>query len=197
MAVPTQKAYADCAGTLFQPTRLRALQKKPLSARCPEHGYEWKTLPRRKVRKAATGGLPYCGWTESCTTLKPWLKPLFVDIYRGIIIPGFLGWCKMDPFTVSQNGQQRHLEKRWWKEHRAAFYRDMSGLKRYEASVHFHTVDGRNPAPPKKPGNDYSLVNTNKQWLPMASIWCRSLSIHSMHHQKHMKLWHEPTLLIY
>ena len=33
----------------------------------------------------------YSGWTQSCTTLKPWLKPLFVGIYRGIIgiiLPG-------------------------------------------------------------------------------------------------------------
>ena len=28
-----------------------------------------------------------------------------------------------------------------------------------------NTVDGRNP-PPKKPWNDDSLVNTNKQWFP-------------------------------
>ena len=31
------------------------------------------------------------------------------------------------------------------------------------------TVDGRNPAPPKKPWNDESNVNTNKQWFPMIS----------------------------
>ena len=43
-----------------------------------------------------------------------------------------------------------------------------------------NTVDGRNPAPPKTPWNDDSLVNTNKQWLPMVSKWCRILSIHSM-----------------
>ena len=30
------------------------------------------------------------------TALKLWLKPLFVGIYRGIIIPGFLRWCKLD-----------------------------------------------------------------------------------------------------
>ena len=43
-----------------------------------------------------------------------------------------------------------------------------------------HTVDGRNPTPPKKPWNDDSPVNTNKQWLPMVSKWCRISSIHSM-----------------
>ena len=36
---------------------------------------------------------PYCGWRKSVrTTLKPWLKPLFVGIYRGIdSFRGFLG----------------------------------------------------------------------------------------------------------
>ena len=43
-----------------------------------------------------------------------------------------------------------------------------------------HTVDGRNPAPPKKPWNRDSPVNTNKQLFPMVSIWCRISSIHSM-----------------
>ena len=42
-----------------------------------------------------------------------------------------------------------------------------------------HTVDGRNPAPPKKPWNDDSPVNTNTQWFPMVSKWCRISSIHS------------------
>ena len=27
---------------------------------------------------------PYCAWTKSCTTLTPWLKPLFVGFYRVI-----------------------------------------------------------------------------------------------------------------
>ena len=30
-----------------------------------------------------------CGWTKLCTTL----GALSVGIYRGLIIPGFLGWC--------------------------------------------------------------------------------------------------------
>ena len=29
------------------------------------------------------------------TTLKPWLKPLLVGVYRGIIIPGLLRWCRI------------------------------------------------------------------------------------------------------
>ena len=31
------------------------------------------------------------------------------------------------------------------------------------------TVDGRNPAPPKKPWGDAAPVNTNKQWFAMVS----------------------------
>ena len=45
------------------------------------------------------------------------------------------------------------------------------------------TVDGRNPAPPKKPWNGDSPVNANEQWIPMASNWCRMLSIHSMYNE--------------
>ena len=36
-----------------------------------------------------------------------------------------------------------------------------------------NTVDGRNPAPPKRLWRDDSPVNTNKQWFPMVSKWCR------------------------
>ena len=41
-------------------------------------------------------------------------------------------------------------------------------------------VDGRNPAPQKKLGNDASHANTNEQWFSIGSTWCRILSIHSM-----------------
>ena len=40
------------------------------------------------------------------------------------------------------------------------------------------TVDGRNPAPPKKPWNADSPVSTNQPWFPMVSKWCRISSIH-------------------
>ena len=40
------------------------------------------------------------------------------------------------------------------------------------------TVDGRNPAPPKKPWKDDSPVNTNKQWfqprIPSGANWFRN-----------------------
>ena len=42
------------------------------------------------------------------------------------------------------------------------------------------TVEGRNPAPPKKRWKDESSVNPNKQWFPIVSKWCRISSIHSI-----------------
>ena len=42
-----------------------------------------------------------------------------------------------------------------------------------------HTVDGRNPAPPKQPGNDDSSVNTNKAMVSHGVIsWCEMDSVH-------------------
>ena len=38
----------------------------------------------------------------------------------------------------------------------------MSPIRKWDS-----TVDGRNPAPPKKPWNDESPVNTNQQWFRM------------------------------
>ena len=59
---------------------------------------------------------------------------------------------------------------------RVAFFIFASGSR----GNHPPTVDGRNPAPPKKPWNDDSPVKTNEQWFPMVSTWCRILSIHSI-----------------
>ena len=44
------------------------------------------------------------------------------------------------------------------------------------------TVDGCEIhfAPPKRPWNEHSPVNTGKSWFPIVSKWCRILSIHSM-----------------
>ena len=39
-------------------------------------------------------------------------------------------------------------------------------------------VDGRNPAPPKKPWGDASPVNTNKEWFAMISKWCEMDFVH-------------------
>ena len=44
-------------------------------------------------------------------------------------------------------------------------------------SNHFcDTVDGRNPAPPKKP---WHAANTNKSWFPLVSKRCKISSTHS------------------
>ena len=50
----------------------------------------------------------------------------------------------------------------------------------HDTLFYAHTVDGRNPAPPKTPWNDDSPVNANEQWFATVSKWCRISSIHSM-----------------
>ena len=47
---------------------------------------------------------------QSCTTLKPWLKPLLVSICRGIILPGFLRWCIKSPGLDSTGARLTLLE---------------------------------------------------------------------------------------
>ena len=47
----------------------------------------------------------YCGWTNSCTTLKPWETS---GNYRGIIIPVMLGWYRRNGFRPSTAWQSRH-----------------------------------------------------------------------------------------
>ena len=41
-------------------------------------------------------------------------------------------------------------------------------------------VDEIHFAPPKEPWNDGYPANSNEQWFPMVSKWCRVLSIHCM-----------------
>ena len=36
---------------------------------------------------------PYCGWTKSCTTLKPWETIVCWYLQGNRIILGFFGWC--------------------------------------------------------------------------------------------------------
>ena len=44
------------------------------------------------MQRSLSKDMSYCGWTKSCTTLKPWLKPLVIGIYKGLEpFPGFLG----------------------------------------------------------------------------------------------------------
>ena len=49
-------------------------------------------------------------------------------------------------------------------------------------------LDGRNPAPLKKTRNEDSPVNTNVQWFPMISKWCRISSIHSINKGFHKNM---------
>ena len=54
---------------------------------------------------------PYRGWTKSCTTL----KPLFVGIYRIIIIPEFLAGAGFRPSTFDcppphHRCKQKHVD---------------------------------------------------------------------------------------
>ena len=56
------------------------------------------------------------------------------------------------------------------------------GINQQENPPHpQNTVGGQNPAPPKKPWNDDSPVNTSKLWVPMlqsgagfrpSTVWC-------------------------
>ena len=42
----------------------------------------------------------YCGWTKSCTTLKPWEAIAFWYLRGNRIIPGFLRCCDMEFATI-------------------------------------------------------------------------------------------------
>ena len=59
--------------------------------------------------------LTYCGWTKSCNKLNH-TKPLFVGIYRGIIIPGFLRWCRISSIhsTVPPTTTTKRLVSPWF-----------------------------------------------------------------------------------
>ena len=68
----------------------------------PEPEWPWRQrMLRRRGPRVGCGrsqaGLWFCIgllWMDEIllgTTLKPWLKPLFVGMYRGIMIPGALG----------------------------------------------------------------------------------------------------------
>ena len=52
-----------------------------------------KFQPMARASHSVRNGLHYCGWTKSC--LKPCLKPWFVGIHWGIVIPGINRWCRI------------------------------------------------------------------------------------------------------
>ena len=62
------------------------------------------------------------------------------------------------------------------------------GATHLSGNAQLATVDGRNPAPPKKPWNDDSLVNDNQQWFPMVLKWCEMDFVHPQYGQK-AELW--------
>ena len=83
-----------------------------------------------------------------------------------------------DPKTLSkQQGKENkktHVPSLWWRGHCFEVRLAGGGLLLLSDScclmlaiVCRDTVDGRNPAPPKKPWNDDSPVNTNKQRFPL------------------------------
>ena len=45
--------------------------------------------------------LPYCGWTKSCTTWKPWETIVCWYLQKNQIIPGVLRWCRISSIHSS------------------------------------------------------------------------------------------------
>ena len=58
-------------------------------ARCREWGSEPWGIPLKETT------LRMVAKSISHHEMKPWLKPLLVGIYRGIMIPEFLRWCRI------------------------------------------------------------------------------------------------------
>ena len=52
-----------------------------------------RAAPLRKSCKQSRSGMLWTDEIRFAPPKTPWLKPLFVGIYRGIPSPGFLGWC--------------------------------------------------------------------------------------------------------
>ena len=56
---------------------------------------------------------PYCGWTKSCTTSKPWETIVCWYLQGNQIILGSLGWCEMDfahppSYPILEDGLPSH-----------------------------------------------------------------------------------------
>ena len=99
--------------SILHPPRQRPKRCPELSVagRAPVHQFGRGPNPQRH---RGHGGLPTVdGRNALRTNLKPWLKPLLVGIYRGMVIPGILRWCiilaihSMSAWTKpSQRGNQ-------------------------------------------------------------------------------------------
>ena len=70
-------------------TAARGVRCSAMQARGPKHLAQDPPPPPPYLNS-------YCGWTKSCTTCKTCLKPLFVGLYRRIIVPEILRCCEMD-----------------------------------------------------------------------------------------------------
>ena len=91
-------------------------------------------------------------------------------LVRGPISPRLTGQKETNPFlplTTPPPPEQSTCRPRTHE-----------GPNRQFRGFRFHTVDGRNPAPPKKRWNDDSPVNINKQWICMVSKWCELDFVH-------------------
>ena len=60
--------------------------------RVPFVGLVWREV-KEKPFYASFPCWPCCGWTNSCTTLKPWETTVCWYLQGGHTIPGFLRWC--------------------------------------------------------------------------------------------------------
>ena len=107
---------------------------------------EFVAFFRRKAKGmqpilGAPFGETYNGWLRNpfAPTLKPWLKPLLVGVYRGIMIPWVLRWCRI----LSINGMLRD----WCPSGfiwglMALLFRHVLPLKHSERNVgHAHFMD--------------------------------------------------------
>ena len=105
---------------------------------------------------------------------------MFINLWLSIGVP-FRGQPKTHSKTADGCNFRTPQNATWGSVTFVLGFPSWSSLakgSRCHAGPAIGTVDGRNPAPPKKPWNDDSLENTNKQGFPIVSKWCRILSIH-------------------
>ena len=88
--------------------------------------------PVRLVLQAKTKGYqPCCGWTKSCTTLKPWEIMVCWYIYREVSIRGFLRWCRIS--SIHRRGPQngRNTPDRLSIASVCSFWSRWMGMQKY------------------------------------------------------------------
>ena len=80
------------------------------------------------------------------------------------------------PFCTTLKARKEHIVCRYFQGNQIIPLGSWVVPKRISS---IHSMDGRNPAPPKNPWGDASPVSPNKRWFAMVSKWCRISSIHS------------------